>query len=128
MRSLAVKSSWLSALSATKNRMYNRIAQIAGHAWVNISVQNATFMMMMYQRTTFTVMDAASVELVVQRISFTVTNADAAIAMRRRIIIIVWKEQCITIALYASSICLTRRRTSVHCIVDTRFIWSAYTR
>uniref|UniRef100_A0A0D3FDR9 CHY-type domain-containing protein n=1 Tax=Oryza barthii TaxID=65489 RepID=A0A0D3FDR9_9ORYZ len=35
----------LSALSATKNRMYNRIAPIVGHAWVNISAQNATFMM-----------------------------------------------------------------------------------
>uniref|UniRef100_A0A0D9VPI3 CHY-type domain-containing protein n=1 Tax=Leersia perrieri TaxID=77586 RepID=A0A0D9VPI3_9ORYZ len=51
----------LSALSATKNRMYNRIAQIVGHVWVNISVQNATFMMMMYQRTNFTVMDVAYV-------------------------------------------------------------------
>jgi hypothetical protein len=52
-----------------------------GHAWVNISAQNATFMMTMYQRTNFTAMDVAYAELVVQRTSFTVTNADAATAM-----------------------------------------------
>lgn len=59
--------------------MYIKIVQIVEHVLVNTSVQNATSLMTMYQRTNFTVMDVAYVELVVQRTSITVGNADVAI-------------------------------------------------
>ncbi|MEI4850574.1 hypothetical protein Q8G46_28355, partial [Klebsiella pneumoniae] len=59
-------------------RRFGKFASTVVYAWADISVELASYLMMIHLRNSITVMAVVSAESVVRGISSIVTNADAA--------------------------------------------------